>query len=71
MVTQTRGYLCLRVWWVWECVGPTCEDLSSSLSGRIGVRGAIHQALLKRGIDPIPRDPWYYPTARQYEIVSS
>jgi hypothetical protein len=43
----------------------------SPLSDRIGVRGAIHQALLKRGIDPIPRDPWYYPTARQYEIVSS
>jgi hypothetical protein len=36
---------------------------------RIGVRGALHQALLKRGIDPIPRDPWYYPTARQYELV--
>lgn len=44
--------------------------MSLQLSDRIGVRGAIHQALLKRGIDPIPRDPWYYPTARQYEIVS-
>ena len=53
-------------------MSPACDVLVYFMiaeSTSIGVRGALHQALLKRGIDPIPRDPWYYPTARQYELV--
>lgn len=36
----------------------------------MGVRSALHQVLKKRGIDPIPLDPWFYPTDHQYEAVS-
>jgi SAM-dependent methyltransferase len=31
-----------------------------------GVRDALHAALLKRGIDPVARDPWFFPTPDQY-----
>ncbi|KAI0274277.1 S-adenosyl-L-methionine-dependent methyltransferase [Russula aff. rugulosa BPL654] len=31
-----------------------------------GVRDALHTALHKRGIDPVARDPWFYPTPDQY-----
>jgi len=30
------------------------------------VRSALHHALRRRGIDPAPRDPWYFPTAEAY-----
>ncbi|KAI9443058.1 S-adenosyl-L-methionine-dependent methyltransferase [Lactarius indigo] len=30
------------------------------------VRNALHDALLKRGIDPVARDPWFFPTPDQY-----
>ncbi len=30
------------------------------------VRNALHAALLKRGIDPVARDPWLFPTPDQY-----
>lgn len=32
----------------------------------IGVRDALHTALRKRGIDPVARDPWFYPTPDEY-----
>ncbi len=35
-----------------------------------GVRGAIHGALRRRGIDPTPLDPWYFPTVEDYTEVS-
>lgn len=31
-----------------------------------GVREALHVALRKRGIDPVARDPWFFPTPDQY-----
>lgn len=31
-----------------------------------GVRDALHTALRKRGLDPVARDPWFYPTPDQY-----
>ncbi|QRV92593.1 methyltransferase domain protein [Ceratobasidium sp. AG-Ba] len=34
-----------------------------------GVRSAMHQVLLKRGLDPIPLDPWYFPRAQEYAKV--
>ncbi|ODO12094.1 hypothetical protein I350_00880 [Cryptococcus amylolentus CBS 6273] len=34
-----------------------------------GIRAALHHAVRARGIDPIPLDPWYFPTPRQYESV--
>ncbi|WWC68332.1 uncharacterized protein I206_102257 [Kwoniella pini CBS 10737] len=33
----------------------------------VGIRSAIHQVLRTRNIDPIPIDPWYFPTDKQYE----
>lgn len=35
----------------------------------IGVRGALHAALDRRGIDPKPLDPWFFPSVREYSIV--
>lgn len=32
----------------------------------LGVRDALHAALRKRGIDPVARDPWFFPTPDQY-----
>ncbi|KAJ9107570.1 hypothetical protein QFC21_001029 [Naganishia friedmannii] len=32
----------------------------------IGVRSAIWQALKKRGVDPAPLDPWYFPRVEEY-----
>lgn len=38
----------------------------------LGVRDALHAALRKRGIDPVSRDPWFYPTPDQYiELLRS
>ncbi|KAG9089834.1 hypothetical protein FRC07_012249, partial [Ceratobasidium sp. 392] len=34
-----------------------------------GVRSAMHQALKKRGLDPIKLDPWYFPRPEQYTKV--
>ncbi|OWZ62728.1 hypothetical protein C366_01499 [Cryptococcus neoformans Tu401-1] len=34
-----------------------------------GVRAALHHAIRAKGIDPIPLDPWYFPTVKQYEKV--
>ncbi|KAH9973912.1 S-adenosyl-L-methionine-dependent methyltransferase [Russula compacta] len=31
-----------------------------------GLRNALHAALHKRGIDPVARDPWIFPTPEQY-----
>ncbi|WVF70976.1 hypothetical protein IAT40_005772 [Kwoniella sp. CBS 6097] len=33
----------------------------------VGIRAGLHQALRKRGMNPIPLDPWYFPTVGQYE----
>ena len=30
----------------------------------------MHAALRNKGIDPIPLDPWYFPTPQQYDAVS-
>ncbi|WVR05582.1 hypothetical protein IAU60_002601 [Kwoniella sp. DSM 27419] len=32
----------------------------------LGVRAALHHALRRRGVNPMPLDPWYFPTAAQY-----
>ena len=32
----------------------------------LGVRDALHAALRKREIDPVARDPWFFPTPDQY-----
>jgi len=36
------------------------------------VRDALHGALRKRGLDPLARDPWFFPTPNQYmELLGS
>ncbi|KAG8698902.1 hypothetical protein FRC09_006947 [Ceratobasidium sp. 395] len=37
--------------------------------GEFGVRLAMHQALKKRGLDPVKLDPWYFPRPEQYTKV--
>lgn len=36
----------------------------------IGIRSAIWQALKKRGVDPKPLDPWYFPRVEEHTRVS-
>ncbi|WWC60636.1 uncharacterized protein I303_103210 [Kwoniella dejecticola CBS 10117] len=33
----------------------------------VGIRAALHQSLKSRGMNPIPLDPWYFPTDKQYQ----
>ncbi|KAG6831659.1 hypothetical protein H0H87_004609 [Tephrocybe sp. NHM501043] len=33
----------------------------------VGVRSVIHHVLRKRGYDPMPRDPWFFPSVEDYE----
>ena len=40
-----------------------------SLTFSVGVRGAVYQVLKNEKLDPIPLDPFYYPTDRQYAKV--
>jgi SAM-dependent methyltransferase len=34
-----------------------------------GIRSALHSVLRKYGIDPVPRDPWYFPSPDDYQNV--
>jgi hypothetical protein len=53
-----------------QCNLPTLNSLTWRSSRRVGVRAAIHQVLKKEGVDPVPLDPWYFPTVAQYTSVS-
>ena len=35
------------------------------------IRSALHAALARRGIDPVPVDPWYYPSKEEYSHLLS
>jgi trans-aconitate methyltransferase len=35
------------------------------------IRSALHAALRRRGIDPAPIDPWYYPSPEEYSELLS
>ncbi|KAL7423583.1 hypothetical protein Q5752_001163 [Cryptotrichosporon argae] len=35
----------------------------------VGVRAAIHQVLRQNGVNPVPLDPWYFPTPEQYTAL--
>lgn len=35
----------------------------------VGIRAALHQALLRRGIDPTAFDPWFFPSAAHYRSL--
>lgn len=35
----------------------------------VGVRSTIHQVLRAKGYDPVPLDPWYFPTPRAYRAL--
>jgi trans-aconitate methyltransferase len=35
------------------------------------IRSALHAALVRRGIDPVPVDPWYYPSTEEYSQLLS
>lgn len=43
----------------------------NSESPTAGVRGAIHAAVKRRGIDPTPLDPWFFPNPEEYTQVST
>ncbi|KAF8489396.1 S-adenosyl-L-methionine-dependent methyltransferase [Gautieria morchelliformis] len=33
----------------------------------IGIRSALHEVLRRHSMDPVPRDPWYFPSAEDYQ----
>jgi trans-aconitate methyltransferase len=35
------------------------------------IRSALHAALVRRGIEPAPVDPWYYPSPQEYSQLLS
>ncbi|KAG6815978.1 hypothetical protein H0H87_009681 [Tephrocybe sp. NHM501043] len=35
----------------------------------VGVRSAMHNVLRRRGYDPVPRDPWFFPSVEDYKKV--
>jgi len=35
-----------------------------------GVRSHLHRVMVERGIDPVPLDPWFFPTDKEYREVS-
>ncbi|RXK37359.1 hypothetical protein M231_05346 [Tremella mesenterica] len=37
----------------------------------VGVRASIHRVLRNKNIDPVPLDPWYFPTVQQYTDLIS
>jgi hypothetical protein len=40
------------------------------LTESVGVRSALHHVLMRAGMNPVERDPWYFPTVKQYSSVS-
>jgi trans-aconitate methyltransferase len=53
---------------VWGCL-----KLGGRFVGEFGgngnvqtIRSALHQALRRRGLDPVPIDPWYYPSPKDF-----
>lgn len=36
----------------------------------VGVRSHLHRILQERGYNPVPLDPWYFPTDDEYREVS-
>ncbi|KAG6828285.1 hypothetical protein H0H92_008495 [Tricholoma furcatifolium] len=62
-VAETGGFL--------NCVGKRrfirriCRALK--LKSGVGLRSAMHEALRKRGYDPVSRDPWFFPSVEDYE----
>ncbi|KAF8583362.1 S-adenosyl-L-methionine-dependent methyltransferase, partial [Ramaria rubella] len=43
-----------------NCIAATVE----------GIRSALHGVLRKHSIDPLPRDPWYFPSTEDYQEES-
>ncbi|KZT60262.1 S-adenosyl-L-methionine-dependent methyltransferase [Calocera cornea HHB12733] len=38
----------------------------------VGMRGALHEVCRKHGMDPVPLDPWYFPSVEEYkELLES
>lgn len=35
-----------------------------------GIRSHLHRIMIERGIDPVPLDPWYFPSDEEYREVS-
>jgi trans-aconitate methyltransferase len=56
---------------VWNCLKPTGRFIGEfGGHGNVQtVRSALHAALRRRGVDPAPVDPWYYPTPREYSAL--
>ncbi len=56
----------------WSATFPRLDCwISTKVTFSVGVRGAIHEVLRRHGVDPIPLDPWYFPTVAQYNTVRS
>eukprot|EP00123_Amoebidium_parasiticum_P012325 comp21282_c0_seq1/m.29049 comp21282_c0_seq1/g.29049 ORF comp21282_c0_seq1/g.29049 comp21282_c0_seq1/m.29049 type:complete len:292 (-) comp21282_c0_seq1:139-1014(-) len=53
---------------VWSVLRPGGRFVGEfGANGNIAsIRTAIHRALKKRGVDPVPRDPWLFPTEEEF-----
>jgi len=53
---------------VWRALRPGGRFVAELGAGAnvASIRAAVHAALARRGIDPWPVDPWYFPTESEY-----
>lgn len=72
-VLKPGGRLVVEMGGFMNCIGQRrfIFTLPSFLIVLLGIRSALHHALRSRGHDPIPLDPWYYPSIDDYVNVSS
>ncbi|KAK6907680.1 hypothetical protein L486_05596 [Kwoniella mangroviensis CBS 10435] len=65
---SSPGGVCDLVNWLLKDGGKFIFEFGGFGNG-VGIRSALHQSLKSINIDPIPLDPWYFPTVGQYEKV--
>jgi trans-aconitate methyltransferase len=56
---------------VWQCLKPGGRFIGEfGAKGNVEtVRSALHEALLRRGMDPLAVDPWYFPSAEDFSSL--
>jgi SAM-dependent methyltransferase len=70
-ILKPGGRLVVEMGGAMNCIGTTnIPDLQFSIE-RVtpGVRSALHRVIKSRGHDPIPLDPWFFPSVEDYTKV--
>ncbi|WVW80478.1 hypothetical protein I302_102460 [Kwoniella bestiolae CBS 10118] len=65
---SSPGGVCELVSWLLKPGGKFVFEFGG-FGNCVGIRSGLHQSLKSIEIDPIPLDPWYFPTTGQYEKV--